>query len=138
MEDKTQPETAFWLLSATAQSSAALACLSALLWVFFMRGFGAEFRRPFSEDIREEDESEERQWVLRWLTRFSSYSTAVFIAALAVSLLTLGSVNPGPSPVPGFQVNLVWLSVGLTLVAGAMMVVFVISAHAMLFREYRG
>ncbi len=133
-----QPETAFWVLSATAQSAAALAGLSAVLWVFFMRGFGAEFRRPFSEDIREEDESEERQWVLRRLTRFSSYSTAVFISALAVSLLTLGFVNPGPEAVPGSLVNLAWFSVGLTMLAGAMMIVFVISAHAMVFREYRG
>ncbi len=130
-----QPETAFWLLSATAQSSAALAGLSAVLWVFFMRGFGEEWRRPFSEDIREEDESEERQWVLRWLIRFSSYSTVFFILALAVSLLTLGLVSPGPDPIPGFQVNLVWLSVGLALFAGAMMIVFVVSAHTMLFRE---
>ncbi len=130
-----QPETAFWLLSATAQSAAALAGLSAVLWVFFIRGFGDEWRRPFSEDIREEDESEERQWVLRWLTQFSSYSTAFFILALAVSLLTLGFVNPGAAPIPGFQVNLVWLSVGLTLFAGGMMIIFVVSAHAMLFRE---
>ena len=133
-----QPETAFWLLSATAQSSAALAGLSAVLWVFFMRGFGDESRRPFSEDIREEDESEERQWVLGWLTRFSSYSTAFFILALAVSLVTLGFVDPGPSAIPGFQTTLVWLSVGLTLFGGAMMTVFVVSAHGMLFRRYRG
>ncbi len=73
-----------------------------------------------------------------WLMRVASYSTAVFIFALAVSLLTLGFVSPGASPIPGFQVNLVWLSVGLTLLAGMMMIVFVISAHAMLFREYRG
>lgn len=133
-----QPETAFWLLSATAQSSAALAGLSAVLWVFFMRGFGDEWRRPFSEDVREEDESAERQWVLRWLTRFSSYSTAFFILALAVSLVTLGFVNPGPGVIPGFQTTLVWLSVGLALFAGAMMTVFVISTHRLLFREYRG
>ncbi len=100
-----------------------------------MRGFGEEWRRLFSEDIREEDESGERQWVLRWLIRFSSYSTVFFILALAVSLLTLGFVNPGPDPIPGFQVNLVWLSVGLTLLAGAMMIVFVVSAYAMLFRK---
>ncbi len=133
-----QPETAFWVLSATAQSAAALAGLSAVLWVFFMRGFGAEFRRPFSEDIREEDESEERKWVLRRLIRFSSYSTVFFILALAVSLSTLGFVSPGPDPIPGFQVMLVWLSVGLTLLAGAMMIVFVISAHRMLFLEAGG
>ncbi len=134
-----QPETAFWLLSATAQSSAALAGLSAVLWVFFMRGFGDELRRFFSsENLEDYEESEERQWVLRWLIQFSSYSTVFFILALAVSLLTLGFVNPGADPIPSFQVILVWLSVGLTLLAGAMMIVFVISAHAMFFREYRG
>ncbi len=100
-----------------------------------MRGFGEELRRPFSEDIREEDESEERQWVLRWLIRFSSYSTVFFILALAVSLLTLGFVSPGLDPIAWFQINLVWLSVGLALFAGAMMIVFVVSAHAMLFRK---
>lgn len=128
-----QPETAFWVLSATAQSSAALAGLSAVLWVFFMRGFGDEFRRPDSFDY-EDEESWKREQILERLVRVSSYSTAVFIFALAVSLLTLGFVNPGAAPIPVFQVNLVWLSVGLTLLAGAMMIVFVISAHAMLFR----
>ena len=132
-----QPETAFWLLSATAQSSAALAGLSAVLWVFFMRGFGDELRRRFAwmgEDESEFEESEERGWALGWLIRASSYSTAFFILALAVSLLALGLVNPGPDPIPGFQVNLTWLSVGLTLLGAAMMTVFVLSAQAMLFR----
>ncbi len=103
-----------------------------------MRGFGDEWHRPFSEDIQKEDESEERQWLLGSLTRFSSYSTAFFILALAVSLVTLGFVNPGPGAIPGFQTTLVWLSVGLILFGGAMMIVFVISAHGMLFRRYRG
>ncbi len=102
-----------------------------------MRGFGDEFRRPYSFDD-EDEESWKRQEILVWLMRVASYSTAVFIFALAVSLLTLGFVNPGPEAIPGFHVNLVWLSVGPTLLAGAMMVVFVISAHAIIFREYRG
>lgn len=65
--------------------------------------------------------------------RVFSYPTAFFINALALSLLTLGFVNPGPDPISGFQVSLVWLSVGLTLFAGAMMIIFVVSAHTMLF-----
>ncbi len=129
-----QPETAFWLLSATAQSSAALAGLSAVLWVFFMKGFGDEWRREYSFDD-EDEESGKRQWVLKRFVWFSSYYTAFFILALVVALLTLGFVNPGPDPIPIFQVYFVWLSVSLTLFAGVMMTVFVVSAHRMLFRE---
>ncbi len=133
-----QPDTAFWILSATAQSSAALAGLSAVLWVFFMQGFGDELRRRdrwLGEDEGEYEEAEERSWALGWLIRASSLSTAFFIFALITALLTLGVVNPGLEPIPDFQFNLVWLSVGLALVGGSMMVVFTLSTRPLLFRR---
>ncbi len=80
-------------------------------------------------------EAEERGWGLAWMVRASAYSTAVFILALTLSLLTLGFVNPGPDTLQGFQVGLVWLSVGLTILGGALMIIFVSSAYAMLVRK---
>ncbi len=81
------------------------------------------------------EEAEERGWGLAWMVRASAYSTAFFIVALAVSLLTLGFVNPGPDPIAGLQVGLVWLSVGLTVLGGALMIIFVSSAYAIFVRK---
>ena len=131
-----QPETAFWLLSATAQSAAALAGLAAILWVFFRRGWREELVGPSSfpgEVARRRSE----RWSL--LLHGSSVTVLVFVVALGISLTTLGLVSPGNDPVVLPIMVLAILSVSLTILGGLIMFSYVWIAERKLFnRPYTG
>ena len=131
-----QPETAFWLLSATAQSAAALAGLAAILWVFFRRGWREELFTP-SSFPGEVTRRRNRIWV--WLLSGSSVSVLFFALALGVSLITLMLVSPGGDPV-GLPITLLaGLAVGLTIFGSLIMFSFVWTAERRLFyRPYTG
>lgn len=69
------------------------------------------------------------------MTGFSSYSTAIFVAALILSLVLLGLVNPTSPSLSSVMASLVWVSVGLTSLGGVMMIVFLISTHRLLYKD---
>lgn len=130
-----QPETAFWLLSATAQSSAALAGLAALLWVFFRQAWKKAILAPSSgpgEVVRLRTE----RWSL--VLHGSSVSVLVFVAAPGISLTTLGLVSPGSDPVGLPILVLATLSVNLTILGGLIMFSYVSIAERKLFKPYTG
>ena len=116
-----QPETAFWLLSATAQSSAALAGLSALLLLYVVR------------ILREEEVFAE----LKDLPRVAAlaYATLTYLLAVLVSLVTLALVTPGPAPVDLVTLSFVLVSLGLIVAGSLLLAWFVASFRYWLDRE---
>ncbi len=123
-----QPETAFWLLSATAQSAAALTGLAALLWVFFRRAWN---ETAPSLGPREVVRLRSERWAL--MLRGSSASVLVFVVALGISLTTLGFVSPGNDPVGLPIMVLAISSVNLTILGGLIMFSYVWIAERKLF-----
>ena len=131
-----QPETAFWLLSATAQSSAALTGLAALLWVFFRRAWNETILAP-SSGPREVGRLRSERWAL--VLHGSSVSVLVFVVALGISLTTLGFVSPGNNPVGLLIMVLAISSVNLTLLGGLIMFSYVwIAERKLFYKPYTG
>ncbi len=125
-----QPETAFWVLSSIAQSSAALAGLSALLWVYFMRSFKHEWQSYLFEKSRETGKIF-KPFRIRIISGSSS-ATILFVLALGLSLATLTVVVPGSAPLPVFTLILTLGAIALVLFAGLMMVAFILTAQGVL------
>lgn len=101
-----------------------------------MRGLGEEWRRQYDiDDWGDQEESERTRWTMWKMTGFSSYSTAIFVAALILSLVLLGLVNPTSPSLSSVMASLVWVSVGLTSLGGVMMIVFLISTHRLLYKD---
>ena len=119
-----QPETAFWVLSSTAQAAAALAGLSVVVMVFQLRLLPG--LRP---DVRQEDE-----WPLTGTVIIEGWAKAIhivassaslFLAAAIGSLATLGLVAPSDVQVPGPVLLLLVAMLVLIFVGGALMAYFV-------------
>ncbi len=112
------PQTAFWLLSTTAQAAAALAGLSALLLVFILR--------DTKREMREDDENWAYDRLLARIPFFRVLSggTVLYLAAALLSLSALGLVTPG-RPV-GAEVEVISLLVLILMVVGSSaLVVFI-------------
>lgn len=93
-----EAETAFWLLSATAQSAAALAGLSALLFVFQLRAAG----QGWSQLEKETNPTLRAITAKAWadIIRYSGAATLSFLSAVAFSLGALSVVEPSAAEVP--------------------------------------
>ena len=112
------PETAFWVLSTTAQAAAALAGLSALLLVFILR--------DTKRELREDDMDWGYNRLLERIPFFRVLSggTVLYLAAVLLSLLALGRVTPGLSV--GAEVEVISLLVLILMVVGSSaLVVFI-------------
>ncbi len=87
-----QPDAAFWALSSIAQSSAALAGLTALLLVFVLtlaaRGLGMPLEVGITELLRRVPLS----WTL-------GAGTFLYLMSVLVALTFIGTVDPGIDPV---------------------------------------
>ncbi len=100
-----QPDTAFWVLSSIAQSSAALAGLTALVLVFVLTE-GSKEREPGEELTLYE-------LLGRFPPRLLALGTGLYLLAVVVPLGAMGSVVPGDAPVSlGVEVT-AFLSIGL-------------------------
>ncbi|MFQ5909735.1 MAG: hypothetical protein ACE5IJ_03325 [Thermoplasmata archaeon] len=86
-----QPDTAFWVLSSIAQSSAALAGLTALLLVFVLTQ-GSKEREP-------EEDLTFYELLGRFPPRLLAMGTGLYLLAVVVPLGTMGNVVPGDAPV---------------------------------------
>ncbi len=118
-----QPETAFWILSAMAQSAAALAGLSALLLVFQLR-IAAQ---GWNNLEKERDLTRRAMTAKSWanLIRYSSTATTLFLLAVGFSLAALWGVAPG-EPLVGTHIVILTLAAAvLVLTGGLMMLLFV-------------
>ncbi len=86
-----QPDAAFWALSSIAQSSAALAGLTALLLVFVLAEGGKE--REYEEEMTF------YELLGRFPPRLLALGTGLYLLAVVVPLGVMGSVVPGDAPV---------------------------------------
>ncbi len=118
-----QPETAFWLLSAMAQSAAALAGLSAVLLVFQLR-IAFQGLANLEQDL---DRTNQALTAKVWanLIRYSATATVVFLLAIGFSLGALWWVEPGDAAVGVHIVTLAIAGLSLLLIGGLMMTLFV-------------
>ncbi len=91
IEGLMQPDTAFWVLSSIAQSSAALAGLTALLLVFVLSEARRETKVPLEVGIH--DLLRNVFFAPLWL------ATITFLGAVLISLFTIGLVVPGGAPI---------------------------------------
>ncbi len=114
-----QPETAFWILSALAQSAAALAGLSAVAWAFLLTSLREDIR-----ELRKEWGPEEQPFRLRprRIGRFPipnrvAGSIAGYLLATFIALGTLALVNPGTLAVPPTVLVFLGTAMGLAAVA---------------------
>ncbi len=82
-----QPDAAFWALSSIAQSSAALAGLTALLLVFVLSQAARELEMPLEVGITE---------LLRRvpLSRTLGAATLLYLGSVLVALTFIGTVDP--------------------------------------------
>lgn len=124
IEGLMQPETAFWILSALAQSAAALAGLSAVAWAFLLRTLREDIK-DFTKEWGEFGPG----WTFktRTLGRFpipNRVATIIigYLLASFLSLVTLALVNPGPDPVPVVVVTLLVVAMGLAAIASLILV----------------
>ncbi len=119
-----EPETAFWVLSSTAQASAALAGLSVVVMVFQLRLLPG--LRP---DVRQNDEWPPMGTVIieGWAKSIQivALSASLFLAAAIGSLVTLGLVNPSDMQVAGPVLLLLVAMLVLILLGGALMAYYV-------------
>ncbi len=119
-----QPETAFWVLSSTAQASAALAGLSVVVMVFQLRLLPG--LRP---DARQEDEGPPMETVIieGWAKSIQivALSASLFLAAAIGSLVTLGLVNPSDMQVVAPILLLLVAMLVLIVLGGALMAYYV-------------
>ncbi len=122
-----QPETAFWVLSSTAQASAALAGLSVLVMVFQLRLLPG--LRP---DVRQVDP--EGDWppmetviIAGWAKSIQivALSASLFLAAAIGSLVTLGFVTPSSMQVADPILLLLVAMLVLIVLGGALMAYYV-------------
>ncbi len=118
-----QPETAFWFLSAMAQSAAALAGLSALLLVFQLR-IAFQGLDNLEQDL---DKTKRALTAKVWanLIRYPGTATVVFLLAVGFSLGALWWVEPGDAAVGLHIVALALAGLSLILIGGLMMTLFV-------------
>ncbi len=113
-----EPDTAFWILSSAAQSAAALAGLSALLLVFILR------------ETKRELDADDVTWGYDRLVeripffRLLSVGTVLYLAAVLISIVTLGLVTPG-LPVGAEVEAITFLSVILLGGGSAALVAFI-------------
>ena len=118
------PETAFWVLSSTAQASAALAGLSVVVMVFQLRLLPG--LRP---DVRQDDEGPPMETVIieGWAKsiQIAALSASLFLAAAIGSLVTLGLVNPSDMQVAGPILLLLVAMLVLIVLGGALMAYYV-------------
>ncbi len=119
-----QPETAFWVLSSTAQASAALAGLSIVVMVFQLRLLPG--LRP---DVRQESEWPPMATVVieGWAKSIHlvASSSSLFLAAAVGSLVTLTLVTPIDMQVAGPVLLLLVAMLVLIFVGGALMTYYV-------------
>ena len=118
-----QPEAAFWLLSAMAQSAAALAGLSALLLVFQLRTAAQGWVNLEKDPDRTNRALTAKVWAN--LIRYSATATVVFLLAVGFSLGALWWVEPGDAAVGVLIVTLAIAGFSLMLIGGLMMTLFV-------------
>lgn len=113
------PETAFWLLAATAQSAAALAGLSALVLVFQIRIAG----RGWDALEKERNPTHRAITARAWLGVMAHSRSAVIASLLSMglSLGTLPWVEPGSGSLSLPLAGLALASLSLALLGGAMM-----------------
>lgn len=118
-----QPETAFWLLSALAQASAALAGLSALAWAFIVR----TTREDWKDMMEDEAGPPLGGGYVRGLPlaiRMSG-ATVGHLMTVFIALVTLAFVEPGPEPVHVAIPILAFIAIGIAAVASVFLVLFV-------------
>ncbi len=126
-----QPETAFWVLSATAQSAAALAGLSALLLVFVLRETKRDTK---AADFFEAAGTEVSVggWPMYGLM---SVGTLLYLVAVITSLVALGQVTPGPTPVGLYVEISIFVSIGLFGAGSLALVLFIWRPEKWLFEQ---
>ena len=113
-----QPDTAFWALSSIAQSSAALAGLTALLLVFVITQARRESMVPLEVGIYD---------LLRHVPfRLLALGTVLYLLAVVVSLGTIGGVVPGDAPVALEVEAAAFLSMALVGAGSLTLVLFVL------------
>ncbi len=115
-----EPDTAFWILSSIAQSSAALAGLSALLLVFAITAAQRDIDLPFEVGIYE---------VLRSVPffRILATGTVLYLAAVIISLGAIGAVTAVVAPVAMEVIVATYLSMALLGAGSFALVLFVLT-----------
>ncbi len=115
------PQTAFWLLSALAQASAALAGLSALVWAFILKTTREDWK-----DMVDEGAGPPAGGYVKGLPLATKMSGATvgYLSAVFIALVTLAFVEPGLEPVHVAIPISAFVAMGIAVIASVFLVLF--------------